>query len=51
MPRPWFETRQRTGECWTQDLLFYFTAAKYGFKVACDTRVKVGHLADDGTVW
>jgi hypothetical protein len=51
MPRPWFRTVQERNSAWTQDLFFFFNSAKYGFKVACDTRCKVGHLADDGTVW
>lgn len=51
MPRPWFKSVQEIGRTYTQDLWFYQESAKYGFKVACDTRVKVGHLADDGMVW
>lgn len=48
MPKPWFKTLQEynpnTGvRCYTQDLYFYETAAKEGYKFACDTRVKVGH--------
>jgi len=27
----------------TQDLYFFQEAAKYGYRFACDTRVKVGH--------
>ena len=51
MPKPWFKTVQEIGKGFTQDLWFFNEAAKYGYKVACDTRVKVGHLADDGMVW
>jgi hypothetical protein len=51
MPRPWFKTVQEAGKGFTQDLYFFNEAAKYGFKCACDTRVKVGHLAEDGMVW
>jgi hypothetical protein len=52
MPRPWFKTVQEKGKCFTQDLWFYNEAAKFGFKVACDTRVKVGHLdVASGIVW
>ena len=51
MPKPWFKTIQEPGRGFTQDLWFYQEAAKYGYKVACDTRIKCGHLADDGTVW
>jgi hypothetical protein len=51
MPRPWFKTVQEVGKGFTQDLYFFSEAAKYGFKCACATSVKVGHLADDGMVW
>jgi hypothetical protein len=51
MPKPWFKTIQENGRAFTQDLWFFQEAAKFGFKCACDTRVKVGHLADDGMVW
>ena len=52
MPRPWFRTIQETGKAFTQDLWFFNEAAKYGYKVACDTRVKVGHLdISTGMVW
>jgi hypothetical protein len=53
MPKPWFKTVQDTVKgSFTQDLWFFNEAAKYGFKVACDTRVKVGHLdINTGMVW
>jgi hypothetical protein len=51
MPKPWFKSVQEIGKAFTQDLWFFSQAAKYGFKCACDTRVKVGHLAEDGMVW
>lgn len=51
MPKPWFKTVQEKGKSFSQDLWFYNEAARYGFKCACDTRCKVGHVADDGTVW
>lgn len=54
LPRPWFKTVQEIGKGYTQDLWFYQEAAKFGFKVACSTRVKVGHLdttTADGMVW
>lgn len=52
MPKPWFKTVQEQGKGFTQDLWFYNEAAKYGYKVACDTRVKVGHLdTASGMVW
>jgi hypothetical protein len=49
LPRPWFVSRQEyTPEhgavSYTQDLHFYEKAGKLGYKFACDTRVKVGHL-------
>lgn len=51
MPKPWFKTVQEKGHAFTQDLYFFNEAARYGFRCACDTRVKVGHLANDGIVW
>jgi len=51
MPRPWFRTLNEPGRSFTQDLWFYNEAAKYGFKVACDTSIKVGHLDNNGIVW
>lgn len=52
MPRPWFRTVQDKDQQFTQDLFFYNNAAGYGFKVACDTRVLVGHLdIHTGMVW
>jgi hypothetical protein len=48
MPSPWFKTLQEHipnvgARMYTQDLYFYEEASKYGFRFACDTRVKVGH--------
>lgn len=45
----WFKTLQEynpsTGtKVYTQDLYFYEQGSKFGFKYACDNRVKVGHL-------
>lgn len=52
MPRPWFRTVQEKGASFSQDLWFYNNAAGFGFKFACDTRVKVGHLdVNTGMVW
>jgi hypothetical protein len=52
MPKPWFKTVQEKNMSFTQDLWFYNEANKYGFKAACDTRVKVGHLdLTTGIVW
>lgn len=52
MPKPWFKTIQEIGRGFTQDLAFFNEAAKYGYRCACDTRVKVGHLdVLSGLVW
>jgi hypothetical protein len=52
MPKPWFKTIQENGKSFTQDLYFFHEAAKYGYKVACDTRIKCGHLdVNTGIVW
>ncbi len=51
MPKPWFKTVQQKGQQFTQDLWFYNESAKFGWRVACDTRVKVGHIDNDGIVW
>lgn len=47
--KPWFKTCQdwdpATGvKLYTQDLYFFEKIRKLGYKVACDTRVRVGHL-------
>lgn len=49
IPKPWFVTAQdytpgQGVKLYTQDLYFFENAAKAGYKFACDTRVKVGHL-------
>ncbi len=55
--RPWFQTEQswdptRGGRAYTQDLYFFEKLRRAGEKVACDTRVKVGHLdTTTGEVW
>jgi hypothetical protein len=44
---PWFKTVDKIGESGfegTQDLFFFHKAGKAGYKFACDTRVKVGHI-------
>lgn len=50
---PWFETVQEYtpagGRAYTQDLHFFERVRKAGHRVACDTRVKVGHLDAAGT--
>lgn len=51
MPKPWFKTVQGKGGQFTQDLWFYNEAAKFGYKVACNTSCKVGHLDNEGIVW
>jgi hypothetical protein len=54
LARPWFKTLQEWtpatgGRAYTQDLYAFENIAKAGYKVACDTRVKVGHLDAAGT--
>ena len=52
MPRPWFRTVQEPGKAFTQDLWFYNNAGAAGFKFACHTGCKVGHLdVNTGQVW
>lgn len=46
--KPWFKTfnewdPQKGVKIYTQDLYFFEKIRKLGYKVACDTRVKVGH--------
>lgn len=54
---PWFETHQSyvagVGvRSYTQDLYFFEKVRKAGHKVACDTRVRVGHFdRNTGVVW
>lgn len=57
VPKPWFKTLQEysTSEGMkgaTQDLFFFNNAAREGFRFACDTRIKVGHMdPESGMVW
>jgi len=57
LAKPWFKTLQefdpqQGAKAATQDLYFFQNAAKEGYKFACDTRVKVGHLdVTSGQVW
>jgi hypothetical protein len=56
MEPPWFETIQEVTpggmRAYTQDLHFFERVRKAGNRVACDTRVKVGHYdADTGMIW
>ncbi len=49
LERPLFQTKQEYkpeggSRLYTQDLFFYENARKLGYKFACDTRVRVGHL-------
>lgn len=48
LEKPWFKTcqdwdPQKGAKIYTQDLYFFEKIHKLGYKVACDTRVKVGH--------
>lgn len=56
IPKPWFKTMQEVthegAKVATQDLYFFGNARKAGHRVACDTRVRVGHYDEQGdTVW
>lgn len=49
LKKPWFETKNEYipgvgARAYTQDLYFFENAGKLGYKFACDTRVRVGHL-------
>jgi len=55
--KPWFKTLnewdpQKGVSVGTQDLYFFGNLRRAGHRVACDTRVKVGHLdVNSGMVW
>jgi hypothetical protein len=52
VPKPWFKTLQENGKAYTQDLYFFENIIKLGYKVACDTRVKVGHYSfEEDIIW
>lgn len=57
VPRPWFRTVQghwpEYGPFgYTHDLYFFKNLLSLGYRVACDTRVKVGHYeSETGIVW
>ncbi len=57
IPKPWFQTIQdwdpnKGSRGYTQDLAFFEKVAKLGGRVACDTRVRVGHLdVEADQVW
>ena len=48
--RPFFKTVNTDEEIMTQDIYFFKKIAGL-YKVACDTRVKVGHIDSEGKVW
>jgi hypothetical protein len=50
--KPWFKTMQGLTGTMTQDLYFFERAGRAGFRFACDTRIKVGHLdVNTGEIW
>lgn len=55
--KPWFKTVQeyqhgQGARLMTQDLHFFDKAGREGYRFACDTRVKVGHLdPQSGEIW
>jgi len=54
--KPWFKTLNEWDPnkgvaVGTQDLYFFGNLRRAGHRVACDTRVKVGHIDGDGMVW
>jgi hypothetical protein len=57
LEKPLFKTEQQYTpgvgvSMFTQDLRFFHRAGALGYKIACDTRVKVGHLDIEGDyVW
>ncbi len=55
LKKPLFETVQKYDQSgvqgWTQDLKFFFEAAKFGYKFACDTRVKVAHYDHENSMF
>jgi len=57
LPKPWFKTCQdftpgQGVRMETQDLYFFENAAKFGYKFACDTRIRIGHYDHStGIVW
>lgn len=48
LPEPWFKTVNEQGAQGTQDLYAFANMRKLGMRVACDTRVKVGHYDAEG---
>lgn len=57
LKKPWFLTQQENipgvgHKSFTQDLYFYDKAGSLGYRFACDTRVRVGHLdVETGVIW
>jgi hypothetical protein len=57
IPRPFFKTVQeyqpyQGARSYTQDLYFFENIHRLGYKVACDTRVKVGHYSlEEDKIW
>jgi hypothetical protein len=56
LKKPWFKTVQEVvqggARAYTQDLYFYENAARFGYRYACDCRVKVGHYdLQNDIVW
>jgi len=57
LPKPWFKTVQEVvpgqgARAYTQDLFFFESAAKAGYKFAVDCRCLVGHLqVETDVVW
>ena len=47
----WFQTVGDKNNFMTQDLYFFQNAQKLGYKFACDTRCKVGHMDEHGVIW
>jgi hypothetical protein len=55
LPRPFFKTLQeylpgQGAKNYTQDLYFFENIKKLGYKVACDTNVKVGHYDQENDI-
>ena len=57
LTKPWFKTLQEYTpgvgiKGYSQDLYFYEKIRKLGYRVACDTRVKVGHFdSESDIIW
>jgi hypothetical protein len=55
--KPWFKTVQewdpaKGAQAGTQDLYAFAQMRRLGYRVACDTRIKVGHIdVESGMVW